>query len=375
MSLVNFIIFEDSSKSKFGGGQKVSFELINILKRNLFSVSLIDFTSDSIFYRESSNLVNDSLVLTTSNFHKKSTQNSFTFSNYEIIFNLLFFPFNLYRLFKFLKRLPLSSKTILICPTKKTIIYGLVIKLLRPKVFIIFHVHNYLNKHYLWSVFMKNIIKYTDDNWFVSSTVKSSYADRAKGKIIYNPIELDFKEKVIKRNNEVNIGIVANLLGYKGIKYFLKSYDHLQIDINKKIIYNIFGDGPEKNELMNMCKHNSNILFHGFVSGKEVYSQIDILVCPSIQEEAFSLVIFEATQNSIPVIATNIKVHKEFFSNNSLLFVDVKSEIAIAKAISILLTNDKLRFNLVHNAQNDLLTKFKISFESRVLDTCKDYFL
>ena len=372
--MVNFIIFEDSSKSKFGGGQKVSFELIKILKRNLFNISLIDFTSKSSFCIESNTIVQNSLVLTTFNFHKKSSQNSFTFSNFEIIFNLLFFPFNLYRILKFLKRLPLNSKTILICPTKKTVIYGLVIKLFRPKIFLIFHVHNYLNKHYLWSHFMKGVIKYTDDNWFVSSTVKSSYGHNVKGNIIYNPIELNFKEKVVKSNNDVNIGLVANLLGYKGIKYFIKSYDHLQKDISNKIIYNIYGDGPEKNELMSLSNQNSNILFHGFLSEKEVYRQIDILVCPSIQEEAFSLVIFEATQNSIPVIATNLKVHKEFFSNNSLLFVDVKSELDIANAISNILTNKNLRFNLVYNAQNDLLTKFKISFESKILNTCKGYF-
>ena len=372
--MVNFIIFEDSSKSKFGGGQKVSFELINILKRNSFNISLIDFTSKSNFYIESNNIVQDSLVLTTFNFHKKSIQNSFTFSNLEIIFNLVFFPFNLYKILRFLKRLPLNSKTILICPTKKTLIYGLVIKLLIPKLFLIFHVHNYLNRHYLWSRFMKIVINYTNDNWFVSSTVKSSYGHYAKGNIIYNPIELIFKEKAVQRNNEVNIGLVANLLGYKGIKYFIKSYDYLKTDISNKIIYNIYGDGPEKNELMSMSSQNRNILFHGFLSEKEFYSQIDVLVCPSIQEEAFSLVIFEATQNSIPVIATNLKVHKEFFSNNSLLFVDVKSELDIANAISNILNNEDLKYNLVYNAQNDLLTKFKISFESKILNTCKGYF-
>jgi glycosyltransferase involved in cell wall biosynthesis len=372
--LNNFIIFEDSSKSKFGGGQKVSFELIKILKRNFFNISLIDFTSKSTFCIESNNIVQNSLVLTTFNFQKKSSQNSFTFSKFEIIFNLLFFPFNLYRILNFLKRIPLNSKTILICPTKKTVLYGLIIKLIRPKIFLIFHVHNYLNNHYLWSHFMKGVIKYTDDNWFVSSTVKSSYGQNVKGVIIYNPIELNFKKKVLKSNHEVNIGLVANLLGYKGIKYFINSYDHLQSDISNKIIYHIYGDGPEKKELMSMSNHNSNIVFHGFLSQNKVYDQIDLLVCPSIQEEAFSLVIFEATQNSIPVIATNLKVHKEFFSNNSLLFVNVKSEFEIANAITDILNDENLRLNLVYNAQNDLLTKFNISFESKILNICKSYF-
>ena len=154
----------------------------------------------------------------------------------------------------------------------------------------------------------------------MSSTVKLSYGNKANGIIIYNPIELNFNSKLKPVNKIVNIGLVANLLGYKGINYFIKSYDYLPKNINHQIIYNIFGDGPSKHNLMCLSNNNENIIFHGFKPDKEFYNYIDILVCPSIEEEAFSLVIFEATKNSIPVIATNLKVHKEFFSNNSFVF-------------------------------------------------------
>jgi hypothetical protein len=38
------------------------------------------------------------------------------------------------------------------------------------------------------------------------------------------------------------------------------------------------------------------------------------------------------------------------------------------------LNDENLRLNLVYNAQNDLLTKFNISFESKILNICKSYF-
>jgi hypothetical protein len=373
--MTNFIIFEDSSKSKFGGGQKVSFELLNIFKRNNFNFSLIDFTKKSNFYSDSKKIVNKTLVLKTLNFNKKSNNNSFTFSNFEIISIIFLFPFNFFRLYVFLLKKSKNSKTVLICTTKKTIIYGILNKLVNPKIILIFHIHNYLNEHLVWSKIMKQIITFTDSNWYVSSTVKLSYGNKANGIIIYNPIELNFNSKLKPVNKIVNIGLVANLLGYKGINYFIKSYDYLPKNINHQIIYNIFGDGPSKHNLMCLSNNNENIIFHGFKPDKEFYNYIDILVCPSIEEEAFSLVIFEATKNSIPVIATNLKVHREFFSNNSLLFINVKSDIEIANSITNILNDEYLGRDLVKNAQNDLLNKFSISFESNILSACKEYFV
>ena len=118
--MTNFIIFEDSSKSKFGGGQKVSFELLNIFKRNNFNFSLIDFTKKSNFYSDSKKIVNKTLVLKTLNFNKKSNNNSFTFSNFEIISIIFLFPFNFFRLYVFLLKKSKNSIIQIILKTKRS---------------------------------------------------------------------------------------------------------------------------------------------------------------------------------------------------------------------------------------------------------------
>ena len=58
----------------------------------------------------------------------------------------------------------------------------------------------------------------------------------------------------------------------------------------------------------------------------DIYRNIDLLIVPSIEPEAFSLVILEAMSHGIPVIATNIGAHIELIENNKTgCLVDIRS--------------------------------------------------
>lgn len=368
------IVFEDSSKSKFGGGQRVTFELMRTLNNQGVSLYLIDFTDKSAFYNTAKGFSVSSLVLRKFNSSKKTNSNSFSFSFLEVLGNLILFPLNIFILLIYFQKK--NKKHIFICTTKKTMLLGAIIKLFYPNIKLVFHVHNVLRELFFWSRFVKYIVSRSDENWFVSDTVRMSYAKNAKGKLLYNPVNTDFILKSSKTlDSQINVGVVSNLLGYKGIHYFLRSYNHLPKEFSERIQYHIFGDGPLRNELVNIAKFNKNIIFHGFVSNNnEIYSNIDILICPSIDEEAFSLVLFEATRYSIPIIATNLLVHKEFFSDDSILFVQPKSEIEICNAIVKLITDDTLRNALAANAKYQVKNNFKESFQTRLISFYKSLY-
>jgi glycosyltransferase involved in cell wall biosynthesis len=363
----NCIIFEDSSKSNFGGGQKVTSEIISILKKNNIDINLIDFTQESDFYIDVQLFISRSLVLNNFNNSRNTSINSFTFSKRELFYNLFIFPYNFLKIFKFLKNITNNTETVIICTTKKTMVYGFFIKLFFKRHKLIFHIHNYLNQITFWSSFFKYLVKFSNENWYVSESVKNSFGRNSYGKILYNPVDLNFSQTSNNHNNHFNIGVVSNLLGYKGIDFFIKSYFLLNDSYKNVTKFHIYGDGPERQNLTNIANSNKNIIFHGFVSKKDFYSNLDILVCPSIDEEAFSLVIFEAIKNSIPVIATNLKVHKEFFSDKSILFINPKSDFEISEAIIKLITSSTFRNSLVTNAQIEIKTKFRINFETNFI--------
>jgi glycosyltransferase involved in cell wall biosynthesis len=366
----SFIVFEDSSKSKFGGGQRVSYDLLKVLYKRKDHLSVIDFTLNSSFLLESKKLLDSILILKKYNSQKKSKNNSFTFSFIELIASIIYFPFNVCKIYKFINEIGFKRKHIIICTTKKTVIYGCVLRLFSSHFIVIFHVHNFLNANIFWKIIFKRLLNFTDDNWFVSQTVKTSFGAKCKGRILFNPVDLNFKKKNYFqsiKNNIINVGVVANLLGYKGIDYFVDSFDLLPASQKKNVIFHIFGDGPERDKLILLSKNNSNIIFHGFVSDINMYSKLDILVSTSIEEEAFSLVLFEATKYSIPVIATELMVHKEFFSDKSIIYIKPKSSREISSAILKLILNyNNLASILVHNAQFELISKFNVSFETSV---------
>ena len=360
------IVFEDSSKSNFGGGQRVSYQLLKTLNSFDIRLNLIDFTDSSDFFNSSKYYTVSSLVLKKFNVNRKTNWNSFSFSIFEVLGTLLLIPLNLFLLLRYIQSH--SKGSVIICTTKKTMLFGWILKFVFSDIKLVFHIHNYLRDTLFWSDSVRHIVSKSDENWFVSESVKLSYGKYSHGMILYNPVSLDFK---FRDNDSIkyqfNVGVVSSLFGYKGVSYFLSSFFILPNELHGRIQFHVYGDGPQKVELQRTAKDCDFIHFHGFVADtNDIYKNIDILVCPSIDEEAFSLVLFEATCNSIPIIATNLEVHREFFSSEALLFVEPKNSQGISVAIERLVKDYELRSSLVKNARAQIKGRFEVSFESRL---------
>lgn len=365
-------VFEDSSKSNFGGGQRVSNQLLKTLNSIDVRLNLIDFTDSSDFFVSSKYYTVSSLVLKKFNVSRKTNWNSFSFSPLEIFGSLLLLPLNLFLLLRYLKSQ--SKGCVLICTTKKTMLLGWILKFMCSDIKLVFHIHNYLRNTFFGSDLVRRIVSKSDENWFVSESVKISYGRIVHGTILYNPVSLDFNFRVNQSyKRQFNVGVVSSLFGYKGVSYFLSSFFILPNELKGRIQFHVYGDGPQKVELQRTAKACEFIHFHGFVAdATDIYKNLDILVCPSIDEEAFSLVLFEATCHSIPIIATNLEVHREFFSSEALLFVETKDSQGISNAIERLVKDCELRSSLVENARAQIKGRFEVSFESSLKKLYED---
>ena len=131
------------------------------------------------------------------------------------------------------------------------------------------------------------------------------------------------KEKVIPK--VFKIGFVGRLLDWKGVDILIKSLSFPFVDNYKLIIY---GDGPEKNRLIELCKdHNVSVSFRDFVEYSkmpDVFSKIDILVLPSLTRnkinEKFGRVLIEGMASGCVVVGSADGGITNVLKNAGILF-------------------------------------------------------
>ncbi len=121
------------------------------------------------------------------------------------------------------------------------------------------------------------------------------------------------KHKIVIQNRKILVSI-GRLVARKGHAWFIQSvFPHIKDDH----IYIIGGDGPERRGLLQLIAKlgfSDQVYAVGRVSEKEkkiIYQIADLFIMPNISvdndPEGFGIVLLEAGNNSIPVIATDIE--------------------------------------------------------------------
>ncbi len=162
---------------------------------------------------------------------------------------------------------------------------------------------------------------------------------------VVNFKKISRKELGLKDDKKYLIG-VGRLVKRKGFEYLIKSLKLLNEDVECLII----GDGPEKENLQQLAvnlglKQRVNLL--GYLSEEEKKFQYlaaaDIFVLSSLHE-GFGIVLQEAMQVGLPIIATNIGGQVDFIKDGENGFlVNIKDEESIAdSAKRILNSNDSI---------------------------------
>jgi len=132
-----------------------------------------------------------------------------------------------------------------------------------------------------------------------------------------------FKKKE-KDTDKIIFGFVGGISKHKGVHVLVDAFINIS---EEKAELKIYGNYNPKSdymkEILTKVKRKKNIKFMGrFKDVKEPYSEIDVLVFPSIWYENCPLVLAEARATKTPVIASDLGAIPEFVKDgkNGLLF-------------------------------------------------------
>lgn len=173
-------------------------------------------------------------------------------------------------------------------------------------------------------------VKYADEIIVLSKNVQKYFKDTYNRKTVYIPNGVNKLDKVKSSIITKKYGLTKNsyilflgrLVPEKGIHYLIKAYNKLNTD--KKLV--IAGGASDTdsyfNELKELAKDNKNIIFTGFVQGKEMeelYSNAYIYCLPS-DLEGMPLSLLEAMSYGNCCVTSDIKELTEVIPENKYIF-------------------------------------------------------
>jgi glycosyltransferase involved in cell wall biosynthesis len=104
------------------------------------------------------------------------------------------------------------------------------------------------------------------------------------------------------RTGMVTFGFIGTLTQAKGVELLIKAFKAIHPENRVQLLIAGTGSKPYETELK---QHQSNnIRFLGYVKTEEFYPLIDVLIVPSIWQEALGMVVIEAFAHGIPVIGS-----------------------------------------------------------------------
>lgn len=177
--------------------------------------------------------------------------------------------------------------------------------------------------------------------------------------------------ETIKSNSDICIGNIKSLAPKYGIDDLIKSIriliDNLinkkLKDISEKIKVNIYGDGDQKNELIDLIKdlNLENVVYlKGVIPNNKVpkaLAELDIFCVSSVLDsESFGVAAVEAMSMELPVVATNVSGFKEVVDDNVTgIIVERKNPLALANALERLVLDEELRIKMGTQGRNRVM--------------------
>lgn len=147
--------------------------------------------------------------------------------------------------------------------------------------------------------------------------------------------DVGFKDKKI-------ILFLGYLVKRKGIEYLIKAFK--QMDRRDTVLI-IAGAGREEKRLKSLAGNREDILFPGYVTGREkakYYSIADIFVIPTLHDP-WPQVINEAMAYGLPIITTDRDGSSEELIKGNGFIVNAKNIKQFINVLKILLNDDELR--------------------------------
>ncbi|HPQ09068.1 MAG TPA: glycosyltransferase family 4 protein [Bacteroidia bacterium] len=161
-------------------------------------------------------------------------------------------------------------------------------------------------------------------------------------KIIIIPNVLKVPEFIPEKklnSNKFKLLTISNLVNYpKNISFLIKMISELSKEY-PDIILNVYGDGKDREKLMELAEKlgslNKNIFFKGKIDNdkiSDVYFNHHAFILLSLFE-TFSIVTAEAILHGLPVIVTKCGGPEEFVNEKNGILVPINDEESTKKAI------------------------------------------
>lgn len=164
---------------------------------------------------------------------------------------------------------------------------------------------------------------------------------KPKSLTIYNGVITDTIKHRAQRNFDAPKFLVAShLRKSKGIQDLISAVALLSKETKRKIVIDIYGDGPYRTSLQEQVATlglTTNFVFKGSVANlNEIYCDYDYMLQPTYME-CFSLSILESLAANVPVITTNVGGNEEAVidGDNGIIFKpkDVKKLASILEGL------------------------------------------
>ena len=226
----------------------------------------------------------------------------------------------------------------------------------------------------------KMAVKYADEIIVLSKNVKKYFKDTYNRDTVFIPNGVNkpkiIKTDIIKKKYNFSKGSYILFLGRivpeKGIDYLIKAYKKL--NTNKKLV--IAGGSSDTNEYYNelksKCKNNKNIIFTGFIQGKELeelYSNAYIYCLPS-DLEGMPLSLLESMSYVNCCLTSDIEECSEVIKDKGVTFE--KSNIKdLKEKLQYLCDNKNIVEEYKKHSQKYILDKY--NWDNVVKETLKLY--
>jgi glycosyltransferase involved in cell wall biosynthesis len=321
------IVLEDSSKAFLGGGQRVTLNVMGVLK-NHYRLVLFDFARDSACLVQARPLVNELFCLPDT--LPISLQKRKVFSALSALFSL---PFCVSTIYRYLREKNKDS-ILIYATTSKTLVIAYVLSVIGGFKYV-YHAHVIQRKTSPFYWLLCPAFFRARSIFCVSDTVMRAIPGNRH--LLHNAVALPLSANRKINRSPFIAASFSTLIKGKGIGYFMESYRFLK-DGNR-VEYRVYGDGPEKEQLRKL--ENEKVHIMGFlhdVNSVLAAGDVSVVVVPSTIEETSSMIALEAFSYGIPVIASNRGGLSELVSDGETGFlVEPGNAEAIARKIDYLL--------------------------------------
>lgn len=355
MGRKKLVVFEDSSQCHFGGGQKVSLDVIEIAQELYDEIIVFDYANSAF----ASKLMERKFSKVRFCKLRKMKGMGFLFS----------YVFNAYIALVTV----VGHKVDFYAATKIGVLF---LPVLRPFVRkAIYHGHNVeRNRALLFKGYLLLFMLF-DRVICVSHCVRNSYPEvlrrRVPFNVLYNAIKEtpSCAESSLDSGGRLRVAYVGSLIPIKSVDTLVAAF--VDTDFLRNADLDIYGDGPERENLEKMANSDERIRFLGFSSSiLDDLGGYDLLVLPTRIEEACPLVLIESMFRRVPVLVSNHGGQMELLEIYGFgLAFEVGSVYDCAQKISRFLEKDFVASLADGVDQSSCLREFEYAnFKSRMLE-------